>query len=139
MNEYKAMKDRQQKRVNEFPAMFAFNENQFSEGLRKLNTTKKDLVSIGAGGFIRRKDAAAFLQMLADFRSEKAAAIAADTTGDGFIFDMFDYELSNHEYSYTGDLTDTLEAVELTPEEINESPALLHGLEKAIAAQREGL
>ena len=35
-------------------------------------------------------------------------AIDSDQTGEGFIFDMFDYELSNHEYSYTGDMTDSL-------------------------------
>ena len=63
---------------------------------------------------------------------EKKEAIAADTTGDGIIKDMFLYELANHEYCITYDLEDTLDALALTVDEINADPRLLHGLEKAL-------
>ena len=65
-------------------------------------------------------------------RLKKENAIAADTTGDGFIFDMFVYELANHEYCITYDLEDTLDALGLTPEEVNADKRLSHGLNKAI-------
>ena len=63
---------------------------------------------------------------------EKQDAIAADLTGDGFIFDMFVYELANHEYCITYDLEDTLDALGLTAEQINADKRLTHGLNKAI-------
>lgn len=39
--------------------------------------------------------------------------------------------LENHEYSYTHDLDETLNALELTREQVFNSPTLSHGLELA--------
>lgn len=61
----------------------------------------------------------------------KRAAIKADHAEDGFIFQMFRDELNNHEYNWTGDVSDTLEALGLTLEEIESNPALLAGFNKA--------
>lgn len=44
---------------------------------------------------------------------------------------MFLYELANHEYGYTGELEDTLDALGYTAEDINADKRLLHGLERA--------
>ena len=68
------------------------------------------IYSIGYGGFVRKKDADLLHTTTARHAEELAAAIAADPTGDGFICEMFRCELDNHEYSYTMDLSDTLEA-----------------------------
>ena len=64
---------------------------------------------------------------------EKEDALAADTTGEGIIKDMFLYELGNHEYCITYDLEDTLDAVGLTVDEINADKRLLCGLKKALS------
>ena len=90
--------------------------------------------AIGYGGFIQKKDAELLHTTTARHEEELAAAIAADQTGDGFICDMFRYELDNHEYSYTMDPSDTLDALGYTAEEINADQRLLHGLEKACKA-----
>ena len=52
---------------------------------------------------------------------------------EGFIKDMFLYELANHEYCITYDLEDTLDALCLTVDEINSDKRLLRGLEKALS------
>ena len=44
---------------------------------------------------------------------------------------MFKYELDNHEYGYTGDAEDTIEALGLTWDEINSNENLLNGFKKA--------
>lgn len=44
---------------------------------------------------------------------------------------MFLYEMDNHEYGYTGDLDDTLDALGMEWEEIEASEKLLTGLKKA--------
>ena len=44
---------------------------------------------------------------------------------------MFVYELEDHEYGYTGDDSDTLDALNLTIEDVLQNPALLNGLRRA--------
>ena len=50
---------------------------------------------------------------------------------------MFYTELANHEYSYTGDVTDAVNACGLTVEQLNANPALIIGLKKAADDQRD--
>lgn len=68
---------------------------------------------------------------LRSFYMEKQAAIAADETGEGFIYDMFYEKLANHEYSVTLDETDALLSLGLSFEAIYKDKRLLLGLEKA--------
>lgn len=66
-------------------------------------------------------------------------AIAEDKTGDGFIYQMFLCELANHEYNYTEDVEETLDALGYTWEQIMADKRLLHGLkmaQKKITGQR---
>ena len=139
MNAYKALTDANQKEFNKFPIFFAFNQKQFDEGMRKLGLDPSDTDKIyalkGTGGFHRRSDSDKLNEMFE--RHEKALddAVKGDATGDGFIYEMFTYELENHEYSYTGSVGDALDALGLTTEEVRENTALLHGLKKACAAQ----
>lgn len=70
---------------------------------------------------------------------EMKEAIETDTTGEGFIFDMFNYELANHEYVITYNITDTLEALGLTADDINNNPLLAKGLKMARKAQFDNL
>ena len=132
---YKELKDRQQQEVNDFPFIWAFNEKQLADGMRKLglnsDTDKDKLCSIGGGGIIRKTDAEAMRAMFDRHRRELLDAIEADSTGEGFIYDMFYTELANHEYSYTMDLGEGIAACGLTVEQINADPALIHGLKKA--------
>ena len=139
MNSYQELKKKHQKEFNLFPIFFAFSNEQFDEGMRNLGLEPNDTNAIyrlgDTGGFYRKTDRLAFSEMRNRHDAEMKAAIDADTTGEGFIFDMFDYELSNHEYCYTGDLTDTLQALDLTKDDINASAKLKHGLQKAIKNQ----
>lgn len=61
----------------------------------------------------------------------------SDTDGTGFLYQMFLYELDNHEYGYTGDLEDTLDCLGLTWEELKASPVMLKALDKASTEIRE--
>lgn len=140
MNAYQEMITKHQAEFNQFPMFFAFNKQQFSEGMQKLGLNPSDTESIysfGIGGFYRKSDAPLLREMLDRQQQELADAIAADQTGDGYIYDMFDYELSNHEYGSTQDLSDTLQALNLTPEEVNADPRYIHALTKAAKEQTE--
>ena len=137
MSKYTEMKKKHQEEVNAFPKFFAFSNKQFEEGMKSLGLEEKDtdkIVSIGAGGFIRKADADKFCAMFKRQEEERKAAIKADSTGDGFIYDMFLHELNNHEYGYTGDIEDTLNALGVTAEDFVNNPRLVHGLEAAATA-----
>ena len=134
MNKYEEIKNKHQKRVNDFPLGFAFSNQQFKDmmekwGLKETDTDK--IYSIGGGGFIRKNDLEEYNKMWTEIRKEEKDLIEQDKTGEGYIKDMFLYELENHEYGYTHELEDTLDALELTYDQVMESPSLKHGLELA--------
>ena len=136
MNKYTELKSKHQKEVDAFPFGFAFNQKQFDEmmekwGLAPTNTDK--IYKIGGGGYVRKSDADAMDEMFARHEAERKAAMQDDE----YLYQMFNYELANHEYSYTGDLEDTLDALGLTMDEINADPRMANALKKAIAAQKE--
>ena len=91
----------------------------------------------GMGGFYLRTDAKLIKDTFDRHDQEKQAALDADTSGSGFIYEMFLYELRNHEFGYTWRLDDTLGALGLTMEEIDDSRPLKNGLNKAIAKIRK--
>ena len=131
MNKYRELKERQHKEMNSFPMAFAFSDSQFQEGMRKLGLDPNDtdkVCSIGGGGFILKTDAKALTELINRHGEEMQAEIDADLTGDGFIKDMFIYELANHEYCITYDYEDTLDALDLTLEQVLNTPKLKHGL-----------
>ena len=69
--------------------------------------------------------------MLNRHREEHQKAIKEDTTGEGYIYDMFVYELQNYEYGYTGCVDDTLEALGISRETLQQNTAMSQALEKA--------
>lgn len=133
-NKYYELKQRHEKSINEFPMMFAFSNEQFNEGMKKLGLEPTDtdkIYSIGAGGFIKKSDSEALDNLFKRNVEELQNAINEDLTGESFIYQMFLYELNNHEYSYTYDLSDTLDALGYTYEDIEKDIKLLTGLNKA--------
>lgn len=132
MNKYAELKNKLQKEFDEFPFGFAFSNEQFERMKEELGVKEdSELLSIGAGGFIRKTDEKALDELINGKEKRMKEAIASDPTGEGFIKDMFLYELANHEYCITYDLRDTLEALDLTINEVMEDPRLKLGLELA--------
>lgn len=137
---YKELRDKHQEESNAFPMMFAFSNKQFEEGMIGLGLKPTDTDKIyslnGTGGYYRKSDAPAFREMLTRHEKELSEAIAGDLTGNGFIFDMFNYELGNHEYCITYDVEPTLECLGLDAEDFNNNPRLQWGLKKACKRQK---
>ena len=134
MNQYADLKRRQQEEFDAFPMQYAFSNQQFAEGMAALGLTPADTDKIykaPGNGFYRREDGPRLKEMMDRFGRELREAIAGDQTGDGFIYEMFLFELGNHEYCCTGDLSETLYALDYTPDGIRADPRLSHGLEQA--------
>ena len=136
-NLYKAQNARHQQAINDYLhqfAFFAFSDEQFREGLDKLGLTLEDkgaLVTIPGGGFILKDKADGFREILVTAGQERQAALADPESGYQFALDMFLYELANHEYTYTGDESETLAALGFTCEDIAKSPQLSKALREA--------
>lgn len=137
MNLYRAQQTAQQKRMNEFLrryAFFAFDENQFNEGLEKLGIapgTEGTLVSIPGGGYVLADKAQDFKDLLKSFRRERADAIRDAETGAQFAYDMFRASLNDNEYSYSEDTEDTLSSLGYDLQDIEADPVLRTAFEKA--------
>lgn len=137
MNRYAEMKKRHQQEVNALPIGFAFNDKQFQEMMEGWGLDpEKDLDKIykvgGTGGFYNKADAQLIRDTFSRHEAELMAAITGDETGEGFIYEMFLCELDEHEYGYTRDLEDTLDALGYTSDELFFDPVLKRGVEKAI-------
>lgn len=130
-NQYLELKKRHQAEVDAFPMAFAFSNEQLIKALEKLNATKEECVSIYGGGIIKKTDQVKLREMFAHQAEEKNIAIENDKTGEGYIKDMFEYELANHEYNYTMDASDTLECLGLTVDQISKSQQLMKGFQLA--------
>lgn len=139
MNRYKEMRDRHQKEYEELAegnVFYAFTDDQFDEGMRSIGLDPEDTDKIYRGSvggmFYRRGFSDTLKAFWRGADQELREAVEDDKTGDGFIYDMFVYELGDQEFLVTYDTTDAVEAAGFTPEEIEESPALKHGLDKAV-------
>lgn len=98
--------------------------------MKKLGLALSDTSKIcrtGAGGYILREKGDEYKALFARFRNEEKQAIANDKDGTGYIQEMFEYELANHEYGYTRDASDTFRALGLSMDEINANKNLLNG------------
>ena len=136
MNKYKTLKAKHQAEVNAFPFGFAFDKDQFDEMMAKWGlkpTQRSQIIYMGGGSFVRKTDYKAMHEMFDRHAAERKEAMKDDE----YLYQMFNYELANHEYSYTYDLTDTLDALGLTMDEINADPRMADALKRAIAAQED--
>ena len=134
MNRYADLKQRQHKEFSAFPIQFAFSDQQFVEGMAALGLKPTDtdkVYKISGGGFYRKEDSPRLKEMLDRFDRELQEAIAADPTGEGFIYEMFLTELNNHEFGYTMDRSEALDALGYTADEVLSDPRLNRGIEKA--------
>lgn len=138
MNPYIELKNKHQKEVDAFPFGFAFSNEQFDEmmvdrfGLTPQDTDK--IYSIGNGGYVRKSDAEAMNEMFERHAQEREAARKENK--NDYLYYMFYYELANHEYSYTGDISDALDALGLTTQEIAANGAMNDAFVRAIRDQK---
>ena len=117
---YSELKHRQQKEVNEFEGkFFAFGDKQFKEGVESVGLTmdnfKTSIFSLGAGSYILKTKSQEFNDMFKRHKMERSEAKKAEK----FLFDSLVYELNNHEYCYTQDPTQALEALGYEREDID--------------------
>ena len=135
MNEYLKDKKTSGDAFNEFmnnSGGYAFSESQFKEMKEKLNVKNDDeLLSIGLGGFILKSKKDEFKNILNLINSKQNTIKEKMKASYKYAYDAFMYELNNHEYIITYDILDTLHALELKHDEINQHKTLKQALKDA--------
>ena len=131
-NNYQEMKNAHQTELNAFPLGFAFSDAQFNKMMLKWNLDpEKDIdkiYSIGiAGGYIRKSDTKAFEELNKRFRKEEKLF----KKNYKKLVDMLVYEMGNHEYCITYDLTETLEACGYSMEDLKTDKTLIKAVNEA--------
>ncbi|MCI8396663.1 MAG: hypothetical protein HFJ52_03090 [Clostridia bacterium] len=121
---YKTWKKNSQKSFDKLPIHWAFGEQQFKELLQKLHLqdTKEDLqklVNIGCGGLMLKSDLFLLKNHNETFSKEKLMFWL--THNFKFAYSALRYEMNNHEYYYSYDISDTLESLGLTFEDIQKN------------------
>lgn len=128
---YQELRDSQQARVNDFLnkyAFFAFNDDQFAEGVKKLGVEDlTQLVRIYGGGFLLR-DKSKDYKELSESLSDELEEFMTDPEN---AYQAFIAELSNHEYNITGDPEETLDALGLSVEDLAQSETLSEAFKRA--------
>lgn len=119
METYTQLKQRQEKDLNDFKGIFfAFNNDQFKEGMQKIGLTvadTKQIYSLGAGGYIRKDRSADFHAMMDRHAAERKQL----KKNASILLDALVYELQNHEYCISGDTDPALDALGFTKEDID--------------------
>lgn len=112
---HQEIKRRHQEELNAFEGVFwAFSNEQFTQGLEKLKTDTKSIVSMGHGGFILKTKVQDFRDMFKRHKEE----MKKHRKDKKNLLEALVYELKNHEYGYTYDETDALEALGLNAKDI---------------------
>ena len=142
MSKYVELKNNNQKRFDDFSKnhiywIFAFSSKEFDDKLKEHNLTKNDITSIGAGGFIKKENKDLYLNEMNRLNNyDPFKQIKHD---DVEVKKAFIYELANHEYCITYNLDDTLDALNITLEEIKKDNRLKKILNEAINEYLENI
>lgn len=116
---YLEMKKRHSEDIDSFEGIFfAFNNQQFEEGMNKIGLTvndKNQIYSIGAGGYILKTKSQDFENMLTRHQTERKEL----KQNEKKLLAALVYELQNHEYCISRDEEPALNALGLDKEDIN--------------------
>jgi hypothetical protein len=101
---YQEFSNKQQNEFNSLPIFFAFNNEQFNEGMKNLGLEPEQtdqIFSIAGGGYIKKTDA----PLLHNFNKKQATDKIEFFKDDKNLLEALIYEMHNHEFCYDEDLT----------------------------------
>lgn len=134
MNKYKQLKDQLQKQYDALPIKYAYSEMQFKNMLKQFETEaggRVRLLHIGHGAYILAQDE----KLIDEFLERSDRELSEAMKDDDFLYDAFNYELANHEFCYTDDISDALDALGLTWEQIKDDKRIITILKRACEYQ----
>lgn len=134
MESYLQIKARHQQEIDAFPLGAAFDKKQLEEMMQKFGlpndkTGYAQIVSLGCGCFIKRKDVPAWNEMANRHEREMKEMRKSRK----HLIEALRYEFANHEYMYGYDDEAVCRAVGLSWEKVQNDPELLKTYKEAKA------
>lgn len=115
---YVELKEKQSSRLNNFEGIFyAFSNNQFDDGMKKIGLDKSEIdkiYSLGVGCYVLKTRLEDFKLLVSTFEIEMKSFLSDKDN----LLDALDYELSNYEFIYSCDPTNALDALSIKKEDI---------------------
>lgn len=101
---YSALIEQQRKEIEDFPIVYAFNDEQLAKALDKLGAkdTSECVTVFGHGDIVRKPDAPKLMEMMKRHTKELHEALK----NKEFAYEAFLYEMNNHEYCINWDADD---------------------------------
>lgn len=134
METYREMHARHQSEINALPLKFAFGIEQFKRMCDSWGFTVDEAPSMiyhgGAGMYYLRKDSALIRDTFKRCNDEEYNAIISNFD---FAVEAFEYEMYNHEYSYTMDAEEVIDSIGLEWADFEAFPMLVDAFKKAEA------
>ena len=135
VNQYVELKQRHTAERNSIAYIVAIGKEALAEELADFGWNEQDVKPVYdpnlLGVYVHKDDCSNFQEMINRHSAEYEQDIANDLTGEGFIYDMWNCELSNHEYIVTGDFAPAMEALGIELTDFHMNPALENGLQLA--------
>lgn len=131
MTLYEKFKQEAKQEINALPMDFAFSGKQMTEALKRLGAeSRKECDSLGGGALCLKKDPDRIVSTI-DALDKKLVKNMQDDFD--FAKSAFIYELNNHEYNFTYDETDALEALSVTREMLSNNAQMRKAFVEAVA------
>ncbi|HHD0847314.1 DUF7659 family protein [Staphylococcus capitis] len=108
MESYRELKQRHQQEFNALPIFFAFDEQQYQEGLKKVNATSETpIVKLAGGCYVKQSDFSTIKRLLEQHKEEHSQNMM---NSDTYTYNMLRVELVEREYASNRDLKQILNA-----------------------------
>lgn len=130
---YIEFKEKNQKEINNLPIYWAFGQSQLEEVAHELNFKSADemiphVKGIGYGGFCKEED---YHNIIDTFKRQDENLSDLLHNDFDFLVDALEYELGNHEYVITYDISDALNSLGISLKEYDNSPELQKAMKLA--------
>lgn len=117
---YGALQEAHQEDISNFPILWLFEKKsdaELAEAISKIGAKSVDeLIGIGDGGYIHKSKKDDFLTMMRKHAKEKKAF----SSNQNNLVEMIFSEMCSHEYAYTQDPEDTLNALGKTYKDLQD-------------------
>ena len=117
---YDALQKAHQEDISNFPILWLFGKKsdaELAEAISKIGAKSvDDLVGIGGGGYIHKEKKEDFLTMMQNHGEERNKF----SSNQNNLIEVIFSEMCNHEYAYTQDPEDTLNALGKTYQDLQD-------------------
>ena len=138
-NIYLEFKEEQQNKINKLPIYWAFGQEQLNELMEKLNIKNDDELKEKCfgifGGLALKEDK----QLIINTFKQNNEELKERLKNDDFLRDALEYELANHEYIITFDITDALDVLGITHKEYQTNKRINKIVKEAIKNYKEDM